>query len=532
MKNLFTKYRTTFVSLLPILLFLGYFFYKSLSFPLHDFANSYFPAYIVANASHPDTILFDIYAYNNYIWNVGYPEVLADFYINSPFNVIAFYPFVFIENAYIAKAVFNSISMLLFVFSIVALYKRYGEKSSLLLYVLPFLFYTPLRNQMLFGQTYFLVFALIVFSFLRLEKARNKTGGLLLTLAALLKVFPVFYGIILVFNTNRKAIVFAFISGFVLLFFGIWITGTPLWQVYFLEVIPNVIANKSTVNFQFNAQSLDVFYKTLFVQDAYYNPNVLFNSERLYFLAKWITKSVILGFAISMSFKAKKEILTLLSIWIVTLFLVQSRTATYAQILWIIPAFYVFNANWNKVKKVSFFLLLFVMCNVPMSLLEDLPVLLRFSRMWLSLLLAILLFSNMVKCKPLWCIGALFVLLLPLHLDMFQEQKIDASKYVLEEQKYFMIYDFSKSGNVLTYAALGKSGKEIIQTEIPIYTFDKTACTIENNQILYHGKPITNDPSLKKKPVLINNSEVYYLTDSKSRRGAFTLKKLHLNIKD
>jgi hypothetical protein len=299
-----------------------------------------------------------------------------------------------------------------------------------------------------------------------------------------------------------------------------------------LEVIPNVIANKSTVNFQFNAQSFEVFYKTLFVQDSYYNPNVLFNSERLYFLAKWITNSVILGFAISMSFKAKKELLTLLSIWVVALFLVQARTATYAQIFWIIPAFYVFNANWNKVKKVSFFFLLFVMCNVPMSLLEDLPVLLRFSRMWLSLLLAILLFSNMVNWKPLWCIGALFVLLLPLHLEMFREQKIDASKYVLEEQKHFMIYDFSKSGNVLTYAALGKSGKEIIQTEIPIYTFDKTACTIENNQILYHGKPITNDPSLKKKPVLINNSEVYYLTDSKSRRGAFTLKKIHLNIKD
>ena len=55
----------------PILIVLFYFFYQSLFFNLHDFSNSYFSARMIQEGISP-TQLFDIYAFNSYIWKLGY----------------------------------------------------------------------------------------------------------------------------------------------------------------------------------------------------------------------------------------------------------------------------------------------------------------------------------------------------------------------------------------------------------------------------------------------------------------------------
>ena len=57
--------------------------------------------------------------------------------------------------------------------------------------------------------------------------------------------------------------------------------------------------------------------------------------------------------------------------------------------------------------------------------------------------------------------------------------------------------------------------------------FNENACQIVNNQIIMNGKQLTNSPDLKKKPVLVNGCEVFYLSDANSRRGAFTIKKIN-----
>jgi len=528
MKNIIEKNKISLVSILPLLLLLSFLFWKSLSFPLHDFANSYFPAHIVTNSNTPETILFDIYEYNSYIWDLGYNEVLADFYLNSPFNTVAFYPFTFTQDAYLAKSIFNFLSSLLFLLAIYNLFKRFGKNTLWFVILIPFIFYVPLRNQMLFGQTYFLIFALVVFSFLLIEKNKNSSGGLLLALAALLKVFPVAYGIPLLFKKKWKAVFLATIIGLVILSLSIWITGTNLWETYFFEVLPNAIKNKSTVSFQYNSQSIDVFLKTIFVQDAYYNPTAIFSNEQLYVFIKWLFKSIIIGIAISLSFSNKKSLFTLLCIWVVTLFLIQSRTATYAQILWIIPVLYILNCSLSKLNKIIFFIVLFLVCNLPISSLESLPVFFKFSRLWLTIILAVLFYASFHKRISYKYIALGFLILLPTHLDMFSKVDKDVSRYVLESKDYFMIFDFAKDGNQLTYDALGKKGKETKKTDILVSKFDSESCKIENNQIMLNGKQLTEDASLKKKPVLINDCEIYYLTDSRSRRGAFTIKKLNI----
>jgi len=51
---------------------------------------------------------------------------------------------------------------------------------------------------------------------------------------------------------------------------------------------------------------------------------------------------------------------------------------------------------------------------------------------------------------------------------------------------------------------------------------------IKDNQVFVDGQQVTHTNSLKKKAVLINNCDVYFLTDHRSRYGVFTLKKTNI----
>ena len=116
-----------------------------------------------------------------------------------------FYPFTFIENPYVAKAIYNLICITLFSWSLYLLVRDKFKKRYEILFFLPILFFVPIRNGILFGQSYFLIFALVVFGFLSIENKKEKLGVSLISIAVLLKIFPVFYGVAL-FYKNWKAI--------------------------------------------------------------------------------------------------------------------------------------------------------------------------------------------------------------------------------------------------------------------------------------------------------------------------------------
>jgi Gpi18-like mannosyltransferase len=50
----------------------------------------------------------------------------------------------------------------------------------------------PIKNNILFGQTYFLILVLLIEAYILLEKKESFKAGFFISLAICLKVFPIF----------------------------------------------------------------------------------------------------------------------------------------------------------------------------------------------------------------------------------------------------------------------------------------------------------------------------------------------------
>ncbi len=532
MQNYIKANRTLLLYLLPTLILCLYVLVVSYTAPLHDFSNSYFSARLLHEGIAPETVIFDIHAFNTYIWDLGYKNVFVDFYVNSPFTLAVFYPLAYIENPYVAKFVFNSFSIIFFLTSLYVLAKWTLAHEKWILLCIPVLFYVPIRNQILFGQSYFCVLFCVVMGFYFWEKKKMLRGSLFLGFAALFKFFPVFYAIPLFVQKRWKLMMISSVSGLCSIAIGILITGYPLWELYFTDILPHTFLSKTTTDYRVNYQSLEVFLKYLFVEDAYYNPRAWIADERIFIILKSVFKAIVIGSAIAISLQKKKHTSVLLAIWVTVLFLIQSRTATYAQVLWVIPLFVVLaQPKMTLGYKILGIVCIVCICNFPFHKLQSMPLYIQFSRLWLVLLFSIYCYrvvSRTIYLKPIILI---LVLMLPTIVVALKARTEDGSTYVLSEKKHFMIYDFFNQNGKLAYKTLGKNGDEINVTAYPVTRFDTTSVVLKDHDLYLNGQLIPTATALKKKPVLVDNSKIYFLTDHRSRRAAFTLKCITINHK-
>ena len=514
------------ICLIPLALICAFWLFKSANFPIHDYANSYFPARLAAEQTPPENVVFDIYDYNEYIWGKGYENEFADFYLNSPFTSTFFYPFALTENAHQSKLVFNVLSIGVFLLGVWMLMRKYPKNTLLVGLCLPIIFFVPLRNQILFGQSYMLILGCLVLAFHAFQKQRNFLGGGLLSIIALVKIFPAIYAVSLAFKKQWRSLVVLCAVGLILLLASLFISGSSFWLEYVTEIMPNAFANGSTIDFRPNIYSVDTLLRSMFILDPYYNPNVLADIPWLAKLGASLFKAVVLGLAIFASVKYRDDLFKVLAIWVAALFLIQTRTGSYAQILWIIPGFVLFTSSGATRSKLLFGLLLLVVCNFPV--LMDAPLLLRFTKLWATIAVAILIWMNLgLKFNYKYLVFGL-VIMLPLGLkSVFSASPEDSSEYVLTKKEYSLIYDFGVEDNQLYYRAIGKNGDAKVLTDISVSSYDAEASLIKEGQVFLGERQLTSDPALKKKAVLINDCEVYFLTDRMSRRGMFTLKKIN-----
>ena len=112
MKSVVSKYYPW----LPLLLLCGYYGYKAIDFPIHDFANYYFGGKFLVEGHFNSDIYFP-YEFNKAIFHLGHSGIFASYAPNTPFLAVFFALFSIFSLA-VAKLIFNGISVVLLVFSL------------------------------------------------------------------------------------------------------------------------------------------------------------------------------------------------------------------------------------------------------------------------------------------------------------------------------------------------------------------------------------------------------------------------------
>ncbi len=524
-KKISTKYH---LYLWPGALMCFLFLIQSISFPVHDFGNNFFPALMIHKHLQPEDFVYNVFNFNNFVWNSGYTSELLDFYLNSPFTVTFTQPFIFFGNAIIAKFVFNLISICFFIYSIYLLKRIHSSISTWVFAVLPFLFFTAIKNQIFFGQWYFIIFSLVVIGYYFISTNKKYYGELFFAFAIMLKIFPIVY--ISSFLVNKQYKKVFCVGFFILLLFSIsiYFTGFEFWKVYLFNVLPTAFSNNSTTDYFIGGQSIDVFLKNLFVYDAFVNNKVWINSDKLYFCSLFIAKSIIIIIVANYCFEHSSKQFQFIAACVIAVFLLQSRSATYAQIMWVIPLVAYCNKNEQLHKQIIFTLVLFVLVNYPYQRFLNAHFILQYGRLWMSLILAFLFFENSLKNKFNLKSLSLIIISLPLLYKTFTHTIKDKSTYVLPNEGQFLVHDFKVVDQKLTAYVLNKKGMDTMQTNLVVSTYDTAYCSIKNNELYFKHTKIILPPSQKAKPILVNNEFIFFLTDSHSRFGLMNLKKVSI----
>lgn len=491
-----------------------FYIFKAAAFPANDFANYYFGGKFLAEGRFNSAVYFP-YEFNKAIASFGYRNIFASYAPNTPFLAVLFVPFSLLPLA-VAKILFNCISVLLFLFSLTKIISHYKIPDFYVL-LIPVLFFVPIKNELLFGQVYFLLFFLLAESWLAYEKKLFLKMAFLLAVAILLKVFPVLLLLVFVFKKQFRPL---FDLGFCILLlmaFSMLFTGINIWEFYFFSVLPKASNGEIAGEYVANYQSVFMFLKQLLVYKKDLNPNgfdlpVLFAALLLAFKIKLVA----IGFYIS---RKANDSLFILAYWVVAMILMSPYGSTYTFMLLIFAFFALVKSPYSIVVKIIAFLLLMFVNWIPVAQLIVQPFPVSYLRLFALLGFIGILVWMMIPYLNLKIISVVVVVSFLLVL-ILKKKEIVVSDSVLKNPPT-LIYDFKISGNQLTYYYWNENGENRKTIAFATQNFSATA---KKNKISCQRKQILFDSGNKRKACIVDGNKILYLSDFNRGIGFYTLK--------
>ena len=515
-----------FVYSIPLLCLGIYYIIKSIYFLPHDFANYYFGASFLENGK----FLTDIYNptwFNLKIYTIQ-KGAFASYAPNTPFLALFFSPFTILDFT-IAKLLFNSLSLVLFIYALKRLFQFYNI-SGIYLILIPVILIVPIKNNILFGQVYLLLFFLISEGFLAYKKEKYIQMGILWGIAILLKIFPVILFAFLIINKKLRAAIYLGICSLILLLLSISINGLDSWIFFFEYILPKTSRGEISEEFVKNYQSTLMFLKHFFIFNEVKNPFPIISNPLMYQFFLWFTKLIILGYGILITYKNSSDIKKL-SYWILTTYLLSPYGSTYGNILLIFIIIYSISEKLKTLNIIILFISIFIIANFPLSYYEQLPLPFSFLKLFLFLLITVLLFLKTVPKLKYHLSILTFSLIIGTILTKvsYNTQITLENDYLLDDQHLALIYDYEIENNELLYKYWTIHGSKTKNSKFKVFTFDNDNLKIKNNQIYYKDVQMTNTNSNKLKPFIINSNELIYLSDYDRGIGFYTFRKINLS---
>lgn len=508
--------------LIAVALFCAFCLFKAMDFPIHDFANYYFGGQFLVDGKFNSSTYFP-YLFNQQIADLGYSGIFASYAPNTPFLALFFVPYSFLSLAK-AKLIFNCISVLIFLTSIYRLASFYKIKLAYIVF-LPLLFFVPIKNELLFGQVYFVLFFFLTEFWLSYQNEKHLKAAFFLSLAILLKVFPVLFLMIFLFRKEFKPLFYTFV--FCFLFFGISVlfTGFDVWLFWLNSVVSKASNGEIASAYVDNYQSVFMFLKRLFIYDNVENTHPFFHDDSLFHSIVFTFKIaiVLLGYFFTNN---KSNALIVFCYWVVATILLSPYGSTYTFILLIFPFLAIVKSEISAVKKGIYFFTLFAINNLPLSIFMHNSFPFSYLRFFLLLAFAITFVVVFFQKSSIIKTGV-FSLIILISCSFLWKTKPQKSNPFFSVKTPILIYDYQIKNKELTYYYWNEKGKN--QKTLKLHKHNTEELRIKNNQIFHNNKQLTFDKSNKLKPTLINGKIVVFLSDYNRGIGFYSLRKITLN---
>lgn len=512
----------------PLLGILVYGILKNQHSPLADFANYYFGGFFQSN-SGLKLWLYEPAQFNLEIEKSGFKGVFASYSPNPPSLAFLFQPFTIMEPS-LSKLVFNITGSLLFFVCNIRWFRIFKLDFRWAL-IIPFLFFRPIMANLYQGQVYFFLLICLIEGYIALKNNRLWLFSFLWAIPVFLKIFPIILGLYLLASRQFKALTWFFGMLVFGLAFMVSIQGISIWQFFLVEILPHISQGEVIDNFAISFQSFDILFSLLFTADPLSNPNPLINSEILKSIFSLLVKGSVLGFTAGFIAKNRMTYPSLAMAVLAGILLTPTGSVYSLVLFWV---FLPILANlmrsekqdWRSLTKgITIFTLLFFIGNVPFQNMENLPVFLRFTRLFLMAFLWLIHFS---KTDFQWKFPVWFLLL----LFPFQYKKLifpvpnDPSVYVALPQKPTMLTGFNLENGFLKYEFRNERGVQFNKIPFPHKWTENQLVSVQKNKIFWKGTMILDSPDMKKSPVLVDGKWVIYMSDKNRGPGFFSLRML------
>jgi len=421
-----------------------------------------------------------------------------------PFSLLFYLPFTFLKLT-IAKGVFNLFGLLFFCFSFNRLINEV-KFFSLWFYFLPLIFLQPLFSNFHHGQTYLLVAALLFEFYIAFQNNKKLTIGWIVVLLFALKIFPAFIAILLVLKKDWKAIQWSVFFSAILFTICYFAIGSDTINYYYFHVFPRLAANDITAPFYFFNQSFYVLLLNAFVGHPFLNPSPLLDLPMLAVIIQLLFYAFVFGVFIKIVLRHSLNVAFFATLLV--LFLINKYSTVYSLIM-LFPFVFLFKDLPVK-KAVSVCFLIFIICNIPVYKLANMPLIVQYPRVWLLIAVFILL---AITLKPGFELKYFIISLL-----LFAWPAFSFFKYINKGEAEIRptvgtLYDFSvEHTNIKLYTCLGDRDS--------VECINFTASTIDSTMF-----EMNKDGYLPgNKAVFVNNEKLIYMADENNGAGMYYLK--------
>lgn len=509
---------TSYYPIVFLAVLLGYFIYTAAGAPLSDFAGYYFGSQALLHGNYLQA--YDTYSLNAAIAEKGFTQVFVSYTPFPPFTSIVMAPFLMLPVG-AAKMVFNIFSAILFLWVLVRTIKYFTIPSRVVWFI-PILFFIPLRNNIFFGQAYLLLFALLLEGFMAYKKGKAVAASLLWAVAIVFKAFPVVVVFFLLAKKQYKQAMYCVAACILLVLASVVLNTLASWQYYVFTIFPRANMGELNNSYMYLHQSALMLMKNLLVYEEVQNPQPFYNSLPLFIIVMALFRAGLLACCVGITLHKKASGFIVFGSWILASLLLSPNGSSYSLVLLLIPLLAL-----SKSKPVHLYtgmVLVSLTCSISIQALAQWPLLLKFPRLYLMLLFLFLLLLVGRARFPLKISLAFFSLFLLIDIPKLFASK-DNSTYLLK-QKLPLLYEYTIKNNRLVYYYWDEKGSHETVTDYKVQAATTEDVYIQNNQLYYKDKQLTSTPDRKQQVLLVNGTDIIYLSDKDRGFKFYTLRRI------